>query len=151
MCMDNDIGRTMNAWMFLSTPPQSTYASPNWLCHIIMDRKTQCGSVAGFPSPTTPANEAKVLWKQCGPLTEKDALCSAAEFQSEWISGAEVAYLITACCLGWILTMVSVKIPSLSAYVLINSVKSCSKAVCYTTKDHEIDFYHFNIFLDVHL
>lgn len=54
---------------------------------------------------STPANEAKVLWKQCGPLTEKDALCSAAEFQSEWISGAEVAYLITACCLGWKWTM----------------------------------------------
>ncbi len=54
---------------------------------------------------STPANEAKVLWKQCGPLTEKDALCSAADFQSEWISGAEVAYLITACCLGWKWTM----------------------------------------------
>lgn len=63
---------------------------------------------------STPANEAKVLWKQCGPLTEKDALCLAAEFQSEWISGAEVAYLITACCLGWKWTMsLWISLPSL--------------------------------------
>lgn len=107
---------------------------------------------------STPANEAKVLWKQCGPLTEKDALCSAAEFQSEWISGAEVAYLITACCLGWKWTMVSVDLPSLSAYVLINSVKSSSKTVLhdkqcyYHQRDHDIHFFYcFNMFLDVYL